>query len=380
MIKDNHEACFFIRTLACLLVLLVTGCGVAVPTPPTVDVVHSQPVRIYKRAVISVGPRRLLDDLATEIVREYGEIEIVDGLLFRDTAFPEGGWKLETLLQPDVSRQVSEELDVDYLILTGELKLDEGEEEGFLVPLLAGAMSVESESAISAVIMDLRSGELVTRVTCKARGTTRLVYYVIFVAGNAPMIDSGATKGLAREIGKVVTDLSPTGTPRVAILALEFPDRSGTIDGDASHAALSDKRVRDEIYAHRTDEELRIAAKQGTEAHQGEADTQLQRYLSLIATDPAAAHRSLCQSADQGHPEARYRLALIHENGDEGYEVDPVTAYVWYVLAGESGKYWGGKHALRLQQDVLGTEELAEARKAVKAWRPGQCESGISSD
>ena len=376
MIMDNYKAGFLAQLLACIMVLSVAGCGVAVPTRPDVEVVRSQPARIYGGGVISIGPRRLLEELSEEITKAYRDIEIVDGLLFRDTAFPEGGWKLETFLQPGVSRQVSEKLDVDYLVLTGEMKLDEGEEEGFLVPLLAGAMAIESASTISAVIMDLRTGKLVSRIECKARGTTRMVYYVIFIAGSGPMsLESGAAEGLARGIGKVITELAPAGKRRVAVLSLEFP---GAIEG-IGHDAFPDEAVRNEIYAHRSDDDLRAASKQGSKACQGEADIQLQKYFTLIETDPTAAHQWLCKSADQGHPEARYRLALIYENGNQDFKKNPVKAYMWYVLAGESGKYWGGKHALRLQQDVLGPEELAEARKAVQEWRPGQCEAGIES-
>ena len=139
------------------------------------------------------------------------------------------------------------------------------------------------------------------------------------------------------------------------------------------------KRSYTEIYAHRSDEKLRAASEQSSKAYQGEADIQLQHYFDLIEADPTAAHQWLCKSADQGHSEARYRLALIYEHGNESFEKNPVKAYMWYVLAGESGKYWGGKHAFRLQQEVLAPEERAAARKAVQEWRPGQCEAGIGS-
>jgi hypothetical protein len=357
------------------MILSTAGCGVAVPTRPAVEVVRSQPIEIDEDAVISLGPRRLLESLSKEITDEYPDIEIIDALLFRDTAFPEGGWKLASLFEPGVSRQVSAKLDVDYLVLAGELKTEEGEEQGFLVPLLAGAMSIESASTISAVIMDLRAGALVSRLECKARGTTRMLYYVIFIAGSGPMLESGVTEGLAAEIGKVITELSPPGRHRVAVLSLEYPGKTGMTTAETGNGAVPDAAVRSEIYAHRSDQELRAAGQKGTEACRGEPDLQLQRYFSLVETDPTAAHRLLCKSADQGHPEARYRLALLFEHGEEGFARDPVQAYMWYVLAGESGKYWGGKHALRLKQEVLSPEQLAEARQAVQAWRPGQCES-----
>jgi len=373
----NEVTGLLLRLSILLVVLSTEGCGLGVPTKPAVEVERSQPAMIDEGAVVSLAPRRLLEELSREILAEYQDIDIVDGLLFRDTAFPEGGWQLKALLEPGVGKQVSEQLNVDYLVLAGELELVRGEEEGFFFPMLVGAMSVEGVSTISAVIMDLRAGELVSRLECEARGTSHIYHYVIFVAGNEPLLGSGATKGLAREIGKVITELAPPGKRRVAVLALEYPGKAGEA-GKPGHAALPDQTVRSEIYAHRSDEELRAAAILGTKACQGEADSQLQRYFGLIGTDPAAAHLWLCKSADQGHPEARYRLGLLYEDGNEGFEKNPVMAYMWYVLAGESGKYWGGRHALRLKQEVLGPEELAQAEKAVREWRPGQCEVPVS--
>jgi hypothetical protein len=373
--RRRRDSTRFPLLMLWLVILSAGGCGVAVPTRPAVEVKRGQPVEIGEDAVVSLGPRRLLEELSGEIAKQYPDIEVVDGLLFRDTAFPEGGWNLATLFESGAGRRVSDALDVDYLVLVGAAKTKEGEEKGFLVPLLAGAMSVESSTTLSAMILDLRSGEQMSRIECRAHGTSRMVYYVIFIAGTGPMsLQSGAAKGLAGEIGKVITELSPPGKHRVAVLALEHPGDTGETTEAGAEGVLADATVRGEIYAHRSNEELRAVAKKGSAACHGEAEVQLQHYFDLVKTDPMAAHRLLCQSADQGHPEARYRLALIYENGSEGFAPDPVQAYLWYVLAGESGKYQGGQQALRLKQEVLGPAQLAEAQQAVQAWRPGQCE------
>ena len=136
-------------------------------------------------------------------------------------------------------KQVCEKLNVDCLVLTGEMKFVE--EEGFLIPLLYGAMSIESESTISAVIMDLKMEKLVSRIECKARRTTHMLYYVIFIAGSGPMLEPGATKGLAREITEVITELGPAGKRRVAVLALEFPGKiRKTIEDEDTKKRLED--------------------------------------------------------------------------------------------------------------------------------------------
>lgn len=231
----------------CVTILAAASCGVAVPTRPAVEVERGQPVEIGEEAVVSLGPRRLLEELSGEIAEQYPDIEIVDGLLFRDTAFPEGGWKLATLFESGAGRRVSEVLGVDYLVLVGAAKSKEGEEKGFLVPLVAGAMSVESSTTLSAMIVDLRSGEQISRIECTAHGTSRIVYYVIFIAGTGPMsLQSGAAEGLAGEIGKVITGLSPNGKHRVAVLALEYPGKTGETEASSDNA-LPGAALRSEL-------------------------------------------------------------------------------------------------------------------------------------
>lgn len=378
MMLNRENARVLTGWLIYWVVVLVAACAVGVPTEPDIEIRRSQPLLIDEGAAVSVGPRRLLIEISETIEKEYRNIEVVDGLAFRDTAFPEGGWRLQALLEGGISGQLSEQINVDYLVLVGTLELVQGEEEGFLVPMLVGALSVEGSSTINAVIVDLTTGQLITRLECEARGTSNVYHSLIFVAGNEPLLGSGATEGLAKEIGKVITELGPTGTHRIAVLALEHP-REATETGRSRADVLTGAALREQIYAHRTDEELRTAAEQGKGACEGEADTQLQRYFNLIASESAAAHHWLCKSADQGHPDARYRLALLYENGSEGLQKDLVKAYRWYVLAGESGAYWGGRHALRLEQEALGPDEVGEARESVMEWRPGQCEIEIGS-
>jgi hypothetical protein len=138
-----------------------------------------------------------------------------------------------------------------------------------------------------------------------------------------------------------------------------------------------DDDVRKIIYADQSQEDLLYKLQQGKNAKQGEAEEQLQLYYNAVKQDPVVAHRWLCESADQGHPEARYRLAILYENGSEGIRKDSVMAYVWYTLAGESGEYWGGRNALRLMKDNLSTEAIKQAEDMVRKRQPGQCEHEI---
>lgn len=109
-------------------------------------------------------------------------------------------------------------------------------------------------------------------------------------------------------------------------------------------------------------------------AIQTQEDKYLQLYYKMIDINKAEAHQWLCKSADGGYPDARFRLALLYEHGHEGIVQSSVYAYLWYVLAAQSGSYWGEKNAFRLKNDILTLESIDSAEQLIKKWKPGQCE------
>ena len=42
--------------------------------------------------IVSVGPRNLIEQVTEEITKADARIEITDPMIFRDAAFPDGGW------------------------------------------------------------------------------------------------------------------------------------------------------------------------------------------------------------------------------------------------------------------------------------------------
>ena len=98
MNAGNSFVWFVAMLMAVVFVLSVMGCGVAVPTRAEIKVVRSQDMTIDDNDIVSMAPRRLLEEITNELKSTYKNIEIVDGLLFRDTAFPEGGGDWESYL------------------------------------------------------------------------------------------------------------------------------------------------------------------------------------------------------------------------------------------------------------------------------------------
>jgi len=113
MNTSNSFAWFVTMLMAVVFVLSVMGCGVAVPAKAEIKVVRSQDMTIDDNDIVSMAPRRLLEEITKELKSTYKNIEIVDGFLFRDTAFPEGGWRLKELFVPEVRRRVNEQLTIN---------------------------------------------------------------------------------------------------------------------------------------------------------------------------------------------------------------------------------------------------------------------------
>ena len=212
-----------------LLILLsclpgITSCGLNIPTrvSPTVTK-NQQPVVLSDETLITLGPRRLLEEISQGITERNHDIEVIDGLLFRDTAFPNGGWTLKQLLTPVNCHRVYDLLQVDYLVLVGRIGTEHGESGGFFLPLVVGAIHAENTVKLSATLFDLKRGKLSCQVYSEAQGKERVFAYVILVVGNTPQILTAATEGLAEGIINEINALKKNRKIRIAVMAAENP-------------------------------------------------------------------------------------------------------------------------------------------------------------
>jgi TPR repeat protein len=133
-----------------------------------------------------------------------------------------------------------------------------------------------------------------------------------------------------------------------------------------------DIEVLFQYYAKTQLSEEQLSEEQLSEAQLSEV--QLQLYY-----DPNVPKRLswLCRAADHGHPEARYRLGLLYENGSENLPQNRVKAQYWYLLAAKSQHHWGAVNAQRLAEGST-PAELAEVERLIEAWQPGQCEADLA--
>jgi len=424
---------FAVGLIALTLGLILVGCGVGVPSKASFNVRRIDNGGVDQGVMVTLGPRKLLEKLSKEIVNNNKKIEIVDGLLFRDTAFPEGDWSLERVLEPKVRSRVSDALNVDYLILLGSPESASGKGEGFFIPMAIGAGSGESSTKISAVIIDLKKGGVVTQIESVGSGTGLFLYYVIFIVASEPQTETGAIEGLAMEIGDVLVENTQSKRIRIAVMAMEpmdehyaasarrqtlrrqldeggydsyelkvelarlgdseplktlakEGDRQASIDlyqitgnsGPLYQLAKSGdpeaKTIVEAIEARKSREEKLAVAAETDRAKAGSAEAQFQMYMRINTSDPLVW---LCRAADGGHPYARYRLGLLYEHGIEGVEQNNARAHMWYVRASESGHPWGDANADRIQR-ALTTDDVKESARLLLYSRPGQCEIDVA--
>jgi len=208
--------------LSSLLALLLAGC-IAIPYPAPVDVVRIDDVRLADDIVVSAGPSTLLESLGERLEDAHRGLRVMDPIAFRDAAFPEGGWRLQELLETGRCRRVAEDLGIRFLVLVGGGVTEGRDEMGIMMPLMmpVGAMTMGQTSVLSAVIIDLERGVPACQLRSEGKGFGMALVWVVFSAFVVPLTDSSAERGLARAIAEALVDESDDGPFRIALMAAE---------------------------------------------------------------------------------------------------------------------------------------------------------------
>lgn len=95
--------------------------------------------------------------------------------------------------------------------------------------------------------------------------------------------------------------------------------------------------------------------------------------LYLGEPDTERAWTWLCRAAVKGHPVAQSTMATRYRYGQAPVDRDSVRAYLWYSQALTNGL----AAADALRRDLIQSmtpDDLDQARKRAKTWRPGGCQ------
>lgn len=86
-----------------------------------------------------------------------------------------------------------------------------------------------------------------------------------------------------------------------------------------------------------------------------------------------------CPNADLGHADAQLHIGNIHYYGAYGQKIDLVRAWIWYSLAAQSACAIAAEQLARVTAE-LNPKQLAEAKRQLAAWQPGQCIEDLIPD
>ena len=351
-------------TLVITMTMGTLSC-VPIPYPVKPDVAQSETITLStQETLVTLGPRELLEKVAKKIQEASDNIEVVDGLTFRDTTFPEGGWTLSLLLEHENCERVRNELDVRYLVLVSRMQQFQGETIGEIMPIMfpAGAVTGDTGSGLTAVIVDLQRRETLCELTAEAHGYASMVIFfgaVIIM----PMTNSAAIRGLADEVANVITNQVGTKSVRIAVMAAEPTwGRIATTDAKQTQDCLQ------KLIESKGKSTLR------TRAECGEANAQW--YLYFTERADISSLKWLCRAADQGMSRAQIELAEQYEHGTRMIHQDLAQSYIWYSLAARGGVEDSRSKLEKLTNNMT-LEQIEEAEKKLAAWTPGQCEQAL---
>jgi hypothetical protein len=105
-----------------------------------------------------------------------------------------------------------------------------------------------------------------------------------------------------------------------------------------------------------------------------ECDAEAIYELAYKLNDLSKAWRFYCVSAHHGHDKARYALGNYYRWGRGLISPEPVRAYLWYTLAGDT------KKSLQFKEQVASEmthDQIAEAERLVAEWQPNPAECEV---
>ena len=199
---------------------LLTASCVPIETTVAPEVSIQQNVQVPETIRVTVGPRRLIEDISKRILHLDATIEFADPLDVRDTMFPDGGWFLSELMLSTRCTRVHSELGIDFVVLLGTLEYQDNI-QGHYMPGAFGAMSGPESSSFGAYILDMARNRLACTIEADARGEQKLGmigFYGYFVD---PQTEEAVLDGVANAIVNTVGEESGNNAVRIAVLAAE---------------------------------------------------------------------------------------------------------------------------------------------------------------
>ena len=144
----------------------------------------------------------------------------------------------------------------------------------------------------------------------------------------------------------------------------------GPNDTVEKYEIVKDSPIREANERRAAETERRLLER----AMRGEAEAQ--NLLGARLLPKPEGMRWLCRAADQGHARARNDIAERYAYDLPPVRKDVVQAYLWHDLSAAAGFSPGAGRRDDLAENMT-PAQIAKAKRLVKAWKPGQCETEV---
>lgn len=208
-----------------VVVVAMTAC-VPVPVPVRPDIEEITTLVPNPDIRVSVGPREFLEKLSRTVEKKNRKVDVVDPILFRDAAFPAGGWYLRDLLGSGQASEAFENMGVRYLAIVRDHGYASSESGGGfnalpMAPVALGAWAWSGRRVLATIVIDLLSRAPVAYLNIDANGRGVGGVFLVYGLFLIPMTNRGAESGIATSIADVVTRGNSGDKVRIAVLAAE---------------------------------------------------------------------------------------------------------------------------------------------------------------
>ena len=195
--------------------LLVAAC-IPIPYKPSATAVPDATVSVSPDTVISCSEDETTEALAQRIASRDREITVVAHQDIEALAFPDGDSTIGQLTDSERRTRLSRDLGVAYLVLVGDVADQETSSHGGFIPLL-GAGTWTNRTDVSACIIDLTDGRLLTGISAATEARSSGVIYGFYGVFLVPMSESSLYDAISDSVVASIRAGTPAGPVRIAV-------------------------------------------------------------------------------------------------------------------------------------------------------------------
>jgi hypothetical protein len=205
-----------VRAVLLSAALLLLAACIPIPYKPTATAAPDAAVTVSPDTVISCGEDGTTEALAKKISARDGEITVIAHQDIAAVAFPDGDSTLGSLTDPERRTRLSRDYRLGYLVLVGDVSDRETSSHGGFIPLL-GAGTWTNRTDVSACVVDLADGQLVTGVSATTEARSSGVVYGFYGVFLLPMSESSVYDALSDSVVAAIRARTPNGPVTIAV-------------------------------------------------------------------------------------------------------------------------------------------------------------------